>query len=290
LDGLREIDAKTFVVNYRAIDTALHMSSAQLGLSHAKHIQNLLVGFVETVDDFVKKHALEEKVKIHIITDHGSLRIPEQVPNDLTPDSFKGADYPHVSHRYIEVTNTRYEKLPDNLKMDCFFIPSTEFGNPTHFLCARRANRFLPTDDTFYVHGGLSPEEVVVPHLIFEAAVVLVQDLTIVMPSNQFRYRMETVELEIGNPNAYAIENVHITTLNSNFGMEPQRVEWLNSGRNIPLQVRGLFKQTPNPEERASLSFLIRFECHGEKHTQTVKLPIEMKSMVVVKDSSIFDN
>lgn len=290
LDSLQEINAQTYVVNYRAIDTALHMSSAQLGLPHTQHIHNLLVGFVEKVVDFVKKHALEDKIKIHVVTDHGSLRIPGQVPNDLTPDNFKGADYPHISHRFVEVTNTRYEKLPDNLKMDCFFIPSTEFGNPTHFLCAKRANRFLPTDDTFYVHGGLSPEEVVVPHLVFEAAVIPVQDLTVIMSNNQFRYRMETVELEIGNPNAYAVENIHVATLNSNLDMEPQRVEWLNSGRNIPLQLRALFKQTPNPEERTSLSFLIRYECHGEKHTQTVKLPIEMKAMVVVKDTSIFDD
>jgi len=290
LGSLQEINAKTYVVNYRAIDTAFHMSSAQLGLPHTQHIHNLLVGFVDTVIDFVKKHALEDKIKIHVITDHGSLRIPGQVPNDLNPDNFKGADYPHVSHRFVEVTNTSYEKLPDNLKMDCFFIPSTEFGNPTHFLCARRANRFLPTDETFYVHGGLSPEEVVVPHLIFETAVVPVQDLTVIMFSNQFRYRMETVELEIGNPNAFAVENIHVATLNSNFDMEPQRIEWLNSGRNIPLQLRGLFKQTPSPEERASLSFLIRYECHGERHSQTVKLPVEMKAMVVVKDTSIFDD
>lgn len=290
LDSLQEINAKTYVVNYRAIDTAFHMSSAQLGLPHTQHIHNLLVGFVDTVVDFIKKHTLEDKIKIHVVTDHGSLRIPGQVPNDLNPDSFKGADYPHISHRFVEVTNTRYEKLPDNLKMDCFFIPSIEFGNPTHFLCARRANRFLPTDETFYVHGGLSPEEVVVPHLVFEAAVAPVQDLTVIMSSNQFRYRMETVELEIGNPNAYAIENIHVATLNSNFDMEPQKVEWLNSGRNIPLQVRGLFKQTPNPDERTSLSFLIRFDCRGEKHTLTVKIPIEMKAMVVVKDTSIFDN
>jgi len=140
------------------------------------------------------------------------------------------------------------------------------------------------------VHGGLSPEEVVVPHLVFEAAVAPVQDLTVIMANNQFRYRMETVELEIGNPNAYAVENIHVATLNSNFEMEPQKVDWLNSGRNIPIRVRGLFKQTHNPEERALLSFLIRYECHGERHTQTVKLPIEMKAMVMVKDTSIFDD
>lgn len=290
LKDLKEIDAQTYVVNYRAVDTALHMSSDQLGLPHTKHIQNLLEGFVETVIEFVKRHALEEKIKIHIVTDHGSLRIPEEIPNDLNPDSFKGSDFPQLSHRFVGVTNTRFDKLADNLKTDCFFIPSSEFGNPMHFLCARRANRFLPTNERFYVHGGLSPEEVVVPHLIFEAAVTPVQDLTVILLRNQFRYRMETVELEIGNPNAYPVENIHITTLNSNFDMEPLVVEWLNSGRNITLQARGLFKQTANPEERSSLSFLIRYDCRGEKHTQTVKFSVEMKAMVELRDISIFEN
>ena len=290
LDNLQEINAQTYVVNYRAIDTAFHMSSAQLGLPHTKHIHNLLVGFVETVVDFVKKHDLEEKIKIHIVTDHGSLRIPEQIPNDLNPEGFKSGDFPHVSHRFVGVTNTRFEMLSDNLKTDCFFIPSTEFGNPRHYLCARRANRFLPTDDKYYVHGGLSPEEVVVPHLVFEAAVTPVRDLTVLLVNNQFRYRMETVELEIGNPNEYTVENIYITTLNSNFEMESQKIDWLNSGRNISLPVRGLFKQTPNPEERTSLSFHIRYECHGERHIQNIKLPIEIKAMVEMRDTSIFED
>lgn len=289
LIGLHEITAQTYIVNYRAIDTALHMSSAQLGLLHTQHIQNLLVGFVETVVDFVKKHALEDKIKIHVVTDHGSLRIPEQVPNDLNTDSFKGPDYPNLSHRFVEVTNTRFEMLSDNLKLDCFFIPSTEFGNHSHFLCARRANRFLPTDEKFYVHGGLSPEEIVVPHLVFEAAIEPVQDLTVLLMNNQFRYRKEIVELEIGNPNEYSVENIYITTLNSNFDIEPQKVEWLNSERNLPLSINGLFRQSPNPEEKTSLSFLIRYECHGDKHTQTVKLPIDMKAMVELRDAHIFD-
>jgi len=290
LDSLRSIDAQTYVVNYRAVDTALHMSSAQLGLPHHQHIHNLLVGFVETVVDFVKRHDLENKVKIHIVTDHGSMRIPEQVPNELDRDNFKGPDFPNTSHRYVAVSNTRFEKLPDNLRADCFFISSTEFGNPVHYLCARRASRFLATNDTFYVHGGLSPEEVVVPYLVFEAEKVLVQDLTALLVRNQFRYRTETVELELGNPNEYAAENIYITTLNSNFEMEPQKVEWLNQQTKVTLHLRGLFKQTPNPEERTSLSFLIRYECHGEKHTQTVKLPIEMRAMVELRDTSIFDD
>ena len=218
------------------------------------------------------------------------MRIPEQIPNDLNPESFKSSDYPHLSHRYAEVTNAHFEKLIDNLKTDCFFISSNEFGNPVHYLCARRANRFLPTDDKFYVHGGLSPEEIVVPHLVFKASIAPVKDLTMLLLNNLFRYRMETVELEIGNANDYAVENIHITTLNSNFELEPQKIEWLNRLNKTTFQMRGLFKQTPNPEERTSLSFLISYECHGKKYTQTVKLPIEIKTMVVMKDSNIFED
>jgi len=290
LKNLKNLDAQVYVVNYLAIDIALHASSNQLGLPHAQQVPNILKDFVDTVIEFIKKHDLKDKIKIHIVSDHGSIRIPKDVFNGLNFENFKNSDFQNVSHRYVEVSNNLYGKLSDNLKVDCFFIPSNEFGNPNHFLCARKANRFLYTDNTFYVHSGLSPEEMVVPHLVFEAALTPVKELTILITNNQFRYRIETVELEIGNPNQYPVEDINISTLNSNFDMEQQRIEWLNRNKNIKIMLKGLFKQSRNQEERKTLSFLINYSCHGEQYSQTEKLPIEMKSMVELKDTSMFED
>ena len=102
-------------------------------------------------------------------------------------------------------------------------------------------------------------------------------------------YRQEIIALEVGNPNKYAVENIQIDLLNSNIEAEPIRIDWLNPESKLSLQLPCLFKQTPNPDERTSLSCHIRFVCHNEQHTQNSKLPIVMRSMVEVKDEGIFD-
>jgi len=140
-------------------------------VAHGIKIAQALFGesFVDKVIGFIKKHNIQNQVRIHIVTDHGSIRIPDEAPNDLDPNFFKSSKFPEVSHRYVSVTNIGFTQLPDYLKKDCVLLPSNEFGNEKHYLCAKRANRFKPTENSSYVHGGVSPEEVIVPYMTFEA-------------------------------------------------------------------------------------------------------------------------
>ena len=290
LGQIAEIKDHTYFMNYLAVDTALHTSSNKMGIPHQQHVTHLLMGLVDAVLDFINQHDLKQKIKIHVISDHGSIRIPKEVNNDLDPKDFKGSDFVNSSHRYTSVSNERFPQLPDNLKMDCFFLESVEFGNSQHYLSARRANRFLETDGTFYTHGGLTPEEVIVPHMVFEAVKEPVQDLTLFLVKNAFRYRMETIDLRMGNPNDYGVENVRVSILNSNIESESTTIPWINSGSDIPIQFNGMFKKTSNPEDQNNLTFHIRFNHRSERHTQTIKSPIEMRSMFELRDTTVFDD
>jgi hypothetical protein len=157
-------------------------------------------------------------------------------------------------------------------------------------LCARRGNRFLPTDKDFYVHGGLLPEEIIVPYLVFEPATILTQDLTVLLKKNEFRYRMETVELEIGNPNDSAVEQIQVSLLNGNVESEPARVAILNGKKNMVIQLKARFKVTSIVEEQSSLHIRIRYHAHGEQHNFDVLPKITMKKMVEEKSTSVFDD
>ena len=174
--------------------------------------------------------------------------------------------------------------------MDCYFLESVEFGNLHHYLSARRANRFIETDGTFYTHGGLTPEEVIVPHMVFEAVKEPVKDLTLYLVKKTFRYRKEVIDVRIGNPNDYGVESVRVSTLNSNIESESQTIPWINSGSDIPIQFKCMFKQTSNPEDQNNLTFHIRFNHRGERQAQTIKIPIEMRSMFELRDTTIFDD
>lgn len=290
LNAITEIDAKTYVVNYHAVDAALHTPSDKLGLSHIQHIHNILVGFVDKVIGFIKRHNIQNQVRIHIVTDHGSIRIPDEAPNDLDPNFFKSSKFPEVSHRYVSITNIGFTQLPDYLRKDCVLLPSNEFGNEKHFLCAKRANRFKPTDNSSYVHGGVSPEEVIVPYLTFESVTQPVQELSIILVNNKFRYREEEINIEVGNPNQSKVENVQISVLNNNIEAEPLKLDNLGISELRRASINALFKKTNITEDQTNISFLVSFYCRGERHSFTIIKPIEMKTMFEVKDTSMFDD
>jgi hypothetical protein len=176
------------------------------------------------------------------------------------------------------------------LKLDCFFLPANDFMNPENVLCARRGNRFLPTDKDFYVHGGLLPEEIIVPYMVFEPTTVSTQDLTILLKKNEFRYRMETIELEIGNPNDSAVDQIQVSLLNGNVESEPVRIALLNGKKNMAIQLKARFKVTSILEEQSNLHIRIRYHAHGEQHTFDVLPKITMKKMVEEKSTSVFDD
>ncbi|BBB49222.1 PglZ domain-containing protein [Pelolinea submarina] len=290
LSTIETIDAASYVVNYLAIDKALHKSADEIGMSHWDHIYHLLEKLVENTIFFIEKHGLQENIRIHVVSDHGSTRIPASVQNDLDLAFFKTNGFEARSHRYVTVSSERFSGLADNLRLDCFFLPANDFMNPENVLCARRSNRFLPTDKGFYVHGGLLPEEIIVPYLVFEPATIATQDLTVLLKKNEFRYRMETVELEIGNPNDSAVDQIQVSLLNGNVESEPIRIALLNGKKNMAIQIKARFKVTSILEEQSNLHIRIRYHAHGEQRTFDVLPKITMKKMVEEKSTSVFDD
>lgn len=290
LSAIETIDAASYVVNYLAIDKALHKSADEIGMPHRDHIYHLLERLVENTILFIEKHALQENIRIHVLSDHGSTRIPATMQNDLDPTFFKTTGFEARSHRYVTVSSERFAGLAENLNLDCFFLPANDFLNPENVLCARRGNRFLPTEKNFYVHGGLLPEEIIVPYLVFEPATISTQYLTVLLKKNEFRYRMETVDLEIGNPNDSAVEQIQVSLLNGNVESEPIRITFLNGKNNKVIQIKARFKVTSILEEQNNLHIRIRFHAHGEQHTFDVLPKITMKKMVEERGTSVFDD
>ena len=50
----------------------------------------------------------------------------------------------------------------------------------TNYLVARRLYRFLPTDENAYIHGGLTPEETLIPSAVYQPVVVSPKPLQLV--------------------------------------------------------------------------------------------------------------
>ena len=289
LKAIKTIDSTTYVVNYLAVDKALHKSSDENGMPHREHIHHLLEKLVENCVAFIEKHGLRENIRIHIVSDHGSTRIPASIPNDLDPSFFNTDGFTTLSHRFVAVSPDRFSDLADNLKLDCFFLPANDFLNTENYLCARRGNRFIATDKDVYVHGGLLPEEMIIPYMLFEPVTVPIQNLTVLLLKNDYRYRMETIELEIGNPNNAAVEQISLSILNGNVESDPFRIPSLKGKTKTSVKFNARFRQTNLVEDQTTLRLRIRFNAHSEQYKFDHRSEITMKKMVEEKRSNIFD-
>jgi len=286
-----KIEYQTYVVNYLPIDKSLHQPESVIGLPHDEHIRNLLSNLVEKVSEFIKRFNLKDEIVIHIVSDHGSTKISNNFKNSIDISFFKHSDFEDVSPRVLSVKTERFKDLPDSLREDCFFIEQNKFGNDRDYLCARKSNRFTKINEDHYIHGGLSPEEMIVPYMVCKKITKPVEYLTLFLIKTTYRYRLEVIELEISNPNEYPVENVVIETLNSNIEAEPFKIDWLDSKRKFEFSIQGRFKKTLSQDEIENLSLLISFECNGKEHKEPqINLPITMKSMFELKDKTIFDD
>lgn len=289
---LSRITHQTYVVNYLAIDKALHQSENELGIPHEDHIKALLKVLIEDkIEEFLNKHNLEDKIFIHIVSDHGSTKIPTGLNNDIDLTLFKEKDFTKISDRCVAVTTKKFTELPDNLKGDCFFIEQGRFGSDRHYLCARRANHFSNAIKNCYTHGGITPEEVIVPHIIFQKILSSIKEIELKLLKTLYRYKLENIELEITNPNKYSVTNIVVKINTPNIDSESYHIDFIDGKRKTSFSIQGRFARPLNSSDIKNLNFIVSFECNGKPYRNIeITLPIKMKSMFTLKDQTIFDD
>jgi hypothetical protein len=279
----------SYFVNYHSIDIVLHQDQAKLGLTHDKQVYHLLTELVNRVVEILESKNIMEQTTVHIISDHGSTRFHPNTKNNLDVNSFKKKTTIKITDRYIILSDEEFSKLPDNLQHDCFFIEKNRFGLLNHFLCAREGNTFKEYSFDSYLHGGLLPEEVVVPHLVFEKIKVKVEQPILNLLRNKFRYKAEEIELQIENPNSIPLENIQIKILNSNVECLPKIIDWMNSKTKEVTRFQARFKKSSIKDETDSLKFSISFFANKMPVEYESKIDISMVSMVELKDTTVFD-
>lgn len=281
LGTLREVKKRehdVYFLNHTPIDNTLHQSQVELGVPHAKNVRRHLEDLVEAVEDFARRIDAEHELVVIICSDHGSTRIPAEAPNIIDqPFYTERLTDPH--HRYIALSDEEMEKLPDNVDFECYRLRKGLLDLNENYLIARGYGRFKKTDETAYVHGGLMPEETIVPLCTFQPVVEAPKQLTVRLLEDEFRYGAKaTLQLELVNVNPYPCLNLRVELLDENVDYEPVELRSLPGRHDVQMDVP--VRIWRREEDVTDLRLRVSYQLLGERRRQLEVVPIIMRSMM----------
>jgi len=228
LRSVSERQHDVYFLNYLPLDITLHLSEYDTGLSHAQAIRGYLMSLAQDISAFAGRIGAERNLMVIVVSDHGSTRIPKGTTNVIEGKFYRErAEDEH--HRYISVNDEELASLPENAKYDCYIFERHASELDANYLVARRLYRFLPTDENTYIHGGLTPEETLVPVAVYLPVTVSPRPIAlrlIGMPKIYVGTKLD-LSIEITNPNNYSCEQVVVEIADPNVEAEPVQLQVL---------------------------------------------------------------
>lgn len=279
----RALAHDVYFLNYLPIDLALHQDNRDSGRSHAEIIHECLVSLAKAVANFAKRFQVEQRLNVYVISDHGSTRIPQDIVNVIDQKFFKGLAL-EKHHRFIPLSDEKFADLPQLASTECYLIDRHVFKTNRNYLIARQYYRFLKTQENFYVHGGLTPEEVVVPFARFTCEPVIPVHPTVHLVTSEFRYAVKSkIMLEVGNPNAFSLEALSLRLVDAD--ADEAFVVALAPKQMVAVEFTTIFRKASSSANTRSLTVRVRYECQGRAFTapdQTFE--ISLKTLMEVSN------
>ena len=279
IGDFRAIEKKehyVYFLNYLPIDITLHQSERKTGISHAQAIRGYLSSLSQDIRSFSERIGKERELMVIISSDHGSTRIPRGTTNVIQGDYYrKKALDEH--HRYIAISDEELDKLPGNSKYDCYIFDREVYELNTNYLVARRLYRFLPTDDHAYIHGGLTPEETLIPLAVFQPVTISPKEMSVDLISSKKIYVGTKSELilELTNLNNYSCEDISVEIPDPTLDAEIHQIREIPKLKREQLVIPVRCPKTADPFT-GKLHIRVQYKFLGQPWANEIDLPVEI--------------
>ena len=280
-------EATVVLLNFLDGDTLLHSDVESQNTSHEEELHRLFTRMVESANRLSKEwNGPREHFSVYVVTDHGACRILEAERRSFN-STVVNKLFPDEKYRFAATDSQQVDDIPENLwalghrfkqpfvsEDKIFFLPK---GHNT----VRQSGRAKG-----YLHGGVTPEEVIVPTAVYKlvkaawktpAARFL--DLNLVKETGRAKFyiqRVVALKVEIQNPNVIDIRILRASVTFPETDLKSCEVAVLPAGSVSTLQMSCYFKKAALGEK--SLEIEIAYEVSGEQHTLSLSLECEFKS------------
>ena len=280
-------EATIVLLNFVAGDELLHSDVESKNTSYEEELHRLFARMAESVNRLSKEWAgLREHFSVYVVTDHGACRILEEEKRSFD-STVVNKLFPDEKHRFAAVDEKQVDDIPDNLWAlgHRFKQPFVSDGKilflPKGHNTVRQAGRVKG-----YMHGGVTPEEVIVPAVHYKLVKAAWKtlatrflNLDMVKETGRAKFyiqRVVTLEVEIQNSNAVDIRILRASVTSPETDLKSCEVAVIPAGSVNTLQMSCYFKKSALGEK--SLEIEIAYEVSGEQHTLSLTLECEFKS------------
>ncbi|MHB1463289.1 MAG: alkaline phosphatase family protein [Armatimonadota bacterium] len=268
-----------YFLNYLVLDDMLHKDQDATGKTYYDSVDYYFDGLADQVCSWSDRNGISQDLQIAVVADHGSVLMDARAANLIDTAFFKTfAEDRH--HRFLRLSDDELLLFPGNLQSQCFLFPRQQYGLSDNYAVAQRYYRFSNTSDGCYAHGGLSPEEVVVPVVMMSRALSVIEMPIITLKSKVFRYGNPAVfELVITNPGSFQIEDVSCNLSAEGLQCGSAFCAAVNAVDMVSLSTNGKFTNTGRQVNmlKVNASFVLA----GKNYDiPEIDIPIEVKAIV----------
>lgn len=205
-------DADLCCLHWQEIDKTLHrddneFDSPPARLERIGELLNDQLGKVAAV----MNHRTDRQTKLIISTDHGATKC---LRNGLNIKNAKitEAAAAHPRERRVKLEGKLLSVHLDDT--ETYHLTTDITRNPVAYVAAR-GYRYFGANDRGYRHGGLTPEETIVPVLVAEMAQFVVEPLQLTYYGNTDGLpqgkTIRDFKIQVRNPNAFAVDLLTVT-------------------------------------------------------------------------------
>jgi hypothetical protein len=269
-----ESDFDLCCLHWHEIDEFMHKEDNDIDSRRIVEITRLLNIRVKQIANIIKSNS-DKKIKLIVSTDHGSTKCLTKGQN-IKNSSLLEACKDNPKERCVEIVG-KLSKV--NLDENEIYNLKKEMTLNVNDWVIAKGYRYFGRFDYGYRHGGLTPEETIVPLLICEIEKNEILPIKVVfsgLVDLSLGYT-ETIKLQIRNDNdaVVEIENIRISedknfNINITQKVQPLSVKIFDGNVKLPKNVIII-------NQKAQLNVLVDYFLFGEKHqiTSIVEVPIK---------------
>lgn len=257
------------------LDTYQHKAQHHIKGTRTDHIRRELNEYIGELADELRRLP-GRKTRLVISTDHGATRCLRN-KSGIT------------NHKINEAATARHERcvklegklLNEKEHIDAeetYFLPPALTHNPDPWVVAR-GYRYFGSNDHGYRHGGLTPEETIVPLVVAEIGAFTGKPLRLTYLETRplvLGNTLTDAALLLQNPNDFAVQLNEISLLNDSKAIAQLATE-LAAGAKLPIKLTfKLPRNQPILQGQVSVIVTVGYTVQGELYSDHLPLSITL--------------